>query len=611
MNSVLSQDVSRKVYNGADATAPARVASVKLTPLDKGTTVRTVAVPNLSHYESGCREHRSCFGHMCKTPSGAILPPQSMSMRDGPIVTEYLKASNLAFQGKNEEYVEQLKKTNYTKKGTMRSIMSTPIAGSCRLIATPMWEPGRQYIGISPNLASKLRVCRIEVLEDGTKDIIYTETSVKEGDWAIVIRPPSLSIRNVQPMKYLFWNLDCAGIHPEAFSAFHGDYDGDELHTIPVFEPASVTECESWEIPPSQDFVKGRQMYKDIIGGDKYDVESDTMCEFINYSTVSAREMAEGIPDLVFGKASRNKPEYVAGMHTRFSTSDTESNYIHQSIRGMGDICRQQLSQGSLGDMTRVAKCIAMCFYRPPSGGLYVASSSGNEVVKDDRISDSGCAAERAVMVFCAVAQQAALDSHRVHDADSASFDFISDLFIGKPLNSGRHMGSRTLVVFSKNIGNAGVDTKALTWKYSIADDIVALCDISALKRAHVVHIKGAYNARVLKMCCDLRKDPQVICRYALVTVSNYYTLSVSEVELHDLSCVMAYQVSQSPHQITTRDGATSRSLSWVDKVLATDFTKVPQNLNTVSTPSTSTAAMFMNNFSRLKLRGDSNPSVR
>ncbi len=226
MEDITAQRILRKVYDGANATEPGRIKSVTLTVLDDGKSIKTVPVPNLSHYESGCRHHSDCFGHMCKTPSGAILPPQSMSMRDGPIVTEYLKASKLAFQGRNRDYVEQLKRTNYTKKGTMRSIMSSPIAGSCRLIATPMWEPGRQYIGISPNLASKLRVCRIESLDDGTRNLIYTETTVKDGDWAIVIRPPSLSIRNVQPMKYLFWKFDCAGIHPEAFSAFHGDYDG-------------------------------------------------------------------------------------------------------------------------------------------------------------------------------------------------------------------------------------------------------------------------------------------------------------------------------------------------------------------------------------------------
>jgi len=610
MGDIPPQRVSRKVYNGADATEPARVRSVSLVPFEGDETVRTVFVPNLSHYESGCRDHSDCFGHMCKTPSGAVLSPQSMSMRDGPIVTEYLKASKLAFQGKNKDYVDQLRETNYTKKGTMRSIMSTPVAGSCRLIATPMWEPGRQYIGISPNLASKLRVCKVEVSEDGTRDIVYTETVVKDGDWAIVIRPPSLSIRNVQPMRYLFWKFDCAGIHPEAFSAFHGDYDGDELHTIPVFEPASIAECESWDIPASHDFAEGRRVYKEITGDTHYDAENDTMCEFINYSTVSAKEMADGIPDLVFGKVSRNKPEYVAGMHARFSSRSTESDYIQQSIRGMDDICRQQLSQGSLGDMTRVAKCVAMCFFRVKPGGLYVATAGGSKLISRDGVGDSGCAAERAVMIFCAVAQQAALDSHRVRETETTSFDFISDVFIGKPLSSDRGTGDRTLVILRRSIEDTNTSLAPFAWKYATGNDIVTLCNIPMLKLAHVAYIKGTYNAKILKMCCDSRMNPHPICEYALNMVSNYYELCISNVELRDLSYVMSYQVSQSQYQITTRDGATHRSLPWVDKLLATDFTKAPYNTGAASVPCTSTSAMFMNNFSLLKTREDSHPYV-
>lgn len=610
MDAPLPQRATRKVYNGANATAPARVVSVRLTTHPGPPRLRTVSVPNISHYESGCREHSDCFGHMCKTLGGSVLPPQSMSMRDGPIVTEYLKASNLAFQGKNEEYIEQLKRTNYTKKGTMRSIMSTPVAGSCRLIATPMWEAGRGYIGISPNLASKLRVCKVEVSNDGVRNLVYTETTVKEGDWAIVVRPPSLSIRNTQPMRYLFWKFDCAGIHPEAFSAFHGDYDGDELHTIPVFEPTSLNECESWEIPASSDFAEGRKLYKRITRDVNYDADNDSMCEFINYSTVSAQEMVEGVPDLVFGKVSRNKPEYVSGMHRRFTDADTESNYIEQSVRGMNDICRQQLSQGALGDMTRVAKCVAMCFFRPPSGGLHVAGRDGVKLLKDDGVKDSGCPAERAVMIFCAVAQQAALDSHRVRESDVSSFDFVSDMFIGKPIDSGKRLGVYTLVVFDISVSEVETRGVKFLWKYHTGDEVVSLCDPSSLGPTQVKYVVASYNTMVLKTCYRAHKDIQRICKRALTLVSNYYGLSVSDIELHDLSHAMSYGVLSSKHQVTTRDGATHRSLSWVDKMLATDFTKVPHNLNTVSEPCTSTSAMLMNNFSVLKQREDSDPNI-
>ncbi|KAG9242105.1 hypothetical protein BJ878DRAFT_389102, partial [Calycina marina] len=78
-----------------------------------------------------------CFGHMCVTPTGSVLPPHSLSFRSGDIRTKYYIATAKAFEGKQHEYVEELKRTNYRKWGRLRSIMSTPVSGSARLVAIP------------------------------------------------------------------------------------------------------------------------------------------------------------------------------------------------------------------------------------------------------------------------------------------------------------------------------------------------------------------------------------------------------------------------------------------------------------------------------------------
>lgn len=547
---------------------------------------------------------------MCRAPCGAILPPQSMSLRDGPIVTEYLKASALAFGNNVQEYTEQIKKTNFTKNGSMRSTMSTPIAGSCRLIAAPMWGLPRNLIGISKNLASRLRVCKLAVSDGNIRDVTYTEATVKEGDWCIVIRPPSLSVQNFQPMRYVFWEHDCAGIHPEAFAGFHGDFDGDELHTMPVFSPESVRECEAWEVPPLRDFTIGRELLARSVAEETPVPGDDNRCEFIEYSTVSACEMYNEVPQLLLGAVSRSKPQYIAGMHRRFRDASTEDNYVVESIRGMDDVCRQQLSQGALGDMTRVAKCVAMCFFRPPSGGLYVACPGGSRRLVDDGASDAGCPAERAVMALCAAAQQAALDSHRVGESVNVSFDFISDLFMGKPIGQDDAYNDRTLVVFDKAVTDARV-TKPWTWSYETQDTVVTLSLVDEVDASHVPFIEACYNTKIMSMCSECGVDIHKVCRRAIVIVANYYEVKASKMEVSDLAVAMCYEARNNEHQITTRKGAAKRPLAWVDKLLSTDYTKAARVKGSVCLPQTSTSAMFMNNFELLKTRECSEHYVR
>lgn len=571
---------------------------------------RTVSVNTLYEYESGCKEHRDCYGHLCSVNDSVVLPPHSMSLRSGDIATEYNKAAKLVFDGNVEGYVDAVKKTNLTKHGTMRLTMSTPVAGSCRLIATPQWEFGTSCVAISENLASRMAVCRKAINDDGSEDSVYVEDHLREGDWVIVVRPPSLHFGNTQPMKVKYWKHECAGIHPESFSVFHGDFDGDEIQIYPVYNPGSIDECESWQQLPLPAFVKGRDVYNSYVSQLRQNSLQLKRCDegeadFIRFTTLSSRQMIAGPPKLAFGEYTRNKDKHITGMSLRFNTRKTEASFVDESIRGMGDVARQQMSQGALGDMTRVAKIVASCFYRPSEGGLHVVTRQSSSVLSDDGVCDSGAPAVRGMSAMCAVAQQAALDSHRAESHDVTSHDFIGDIMLG--CNRDANVSATGMMTLVETTAHAPVLTKNrwYKWMYTSANNTFYLCDPSKFPPGLRRHIVGGYNPIVLTYVLNQNGNVYDVCKRGVMTICNYYGIYMSEVELSDITHVFSYDVKASVHPITSREGMLARSLGWIETLLATDHSKLPEMIGGRGVPLTTTSAMFMSNFEDLKTRHD------
>lgn len=594
--------VRRLVYPGAPISGVATIKGMSVVKSTGDVNMQVVQVPSLAHYGSGCRSHASCFGHLCSTPSGAMLPPQSLSMRNGDITTEYLNASKLAFNNKHKEYMSALERTNFTKNGTMRSIMSTPVAGSARLIATPMWYR-RDVVFVSQNLASKLKSCYVHVYADGTADPLYRERTLSEGDTVFVVRPPSLNIWNVQPMKVRFWNNDCIGIHPETFSRFHGDFDGDEAHIIPVYSPAALAECNSWTVPYNDAFVRGRAEYALRNSMRTTDTDYDNKCDYMNTTTVSSLQMTLQKQVVAYGNVSRNKDSNLKAMHERFNSTATETDFVAQSIRGTKDVCRQQLSQGLIGDMTRVAKIAAMCFFRSSTGTLCVSSRSGIATLVRDDVTDPGYPAVRAVMSLCEVAQQAALDAHRVQESSIPSHDFVSDIILCRPVLAPSSTKLPTMVLFDQDVPSHLLHSLDLKWKYVIDSHLAVLCNPSRVTGAHVVYITGSYNPIVLAKCEAVRDNVVSVCMLALTVVCNYYNVQLTDLELNDLSHVLTYKTSNSTSPITTRAGMTARNLGWIETLEGTDVNAISTLTGHFEEPHNSTSAVFMHNFSHITNR--------
>src|SRR5690606_40569721 len=57
-------------------------------------------------------------------------------------------------------------------------------------------------------------------------------------------------------------------------------------------------------------------------------------------------------------------------MRSRFLSHETEKSFAKESARGTADVTRQQLSQSTVGEMSRVARITASCFVRVQDGRL-------------------------------------------------------------------------------------------------------------------------------------------------------------------------------------------------------------------------------------------------
>lgn len=591
--------IERRVYDGAQVRRGYRVSAIELVQCSKDSKPsELVGVGSQTEYSSGCRLHRgNCFGHMCVTPTGCILPPHSLSFRSGDIRTQYYVAATKAFSDRPGQYIEEMKKTNYGKHGHLRSIMSTPVSGSARLVCIPHVYEDPRVLFISSNLASKILFCLPSRHADGTDAPTYAERELREGDYVMFERPPSLSKYNNQPFRVRFWDKDCVGVHPKVFSYFHGDYDGDEGHIYALGSKLSIEEAELWSHPLDRDLESALEYVRgDNRTGYTWDGSEGDM-KFVQHTTLSFSEIEEGVKVLTIGENTRNGMGYLRMFKDRIDKKPGTSTFLGDSIKGVRDIMRQQISQGKIGDMSRVARISAMCFSRGRHGGTYVTGRRSRVLLNSGTAPSTGSPAVRCVMCLCQASQQAALDAHRVGSKESVGLDMISDMLRGRQ-DSGSKKHHRTIYAFN------GVDEHAVRmqmkpmWCCTIDSAVVCVSyddsDMGGI--SHALH--GAYSPVVLSRVDKSRVKE--VCRVGLCIVYNYYGIELEGDDIEDIVEAMSYRVSASMYPITTREGMLARGLGWMETVMACDYTKTQAMVGSVSAPNSSTSAVMCANFSLL-----------
>ncbi|KAF5863563.1 hypothetical protein ETB97_009807 [Aspergillus alliaceus] len=478
----LAMSLTRLVY--ARAVPEYVVRAISITRLRK---VKLTRVKTLEEYEAGCPAHDDCFGNMCRAPGGVVLVPQSLASSKGDTSNEYLKAAKLAFSGDGEGYREALRTMNLKKTGHMRKdILGTTVSGSARLIIVPQVQFPEGTVALPRNIARLMRVpARARDPATGKLTDAIGERCVEDGDWAILVRPPSLTYFSTEPMRVRLWDIPTLGISPGEVGFWHGDFDGDEMHLYPVYEEESIEECERWQREGHKPFAREMQKLKSM--GYKGDGRSSAF-PFIPMTNVTMSHIRDGGEMPEFSAGARMKKEHYKATGERFKI-DIEKQCIRESIRGMSDVARQQLTQGRIGYMSRIAKIVAMCFSRR-DGNVVVQTSRGVKVLQEDAGDSYGCPALRGISAICSVAQQAALDSHRAGGESMASYDMISNMLTG---------GDDTVIV-----AEPGCHLLDLArWKSRKGSRFVAIVEREHVEVLGVDGVVGSYSPWVLSAVED------------------------------------------------------------------------------------------------------------
>lgn len=599
---------SRAVANGKLVRGSLKVSSFR-TESARDAAIPVMLVNTYQEYVAGCSMHGDgCFGHLCVTPRGSILLPQKLASTLGVMSNDYAKlAENLfARDSYSQEmaYREELRSLALGKSGKMRGdIGGGPVDCSGREVIVGCWELDTMSVGIDEGtiffavprrVAENMRILRVARDPISGKYMsTYSEDMLREHDWLVVIRCPSTGPLNVQCMKVVLWDHECFGLSPSIADEFHADFDGDEMHIYSVTTKEAIEECIRWTRHKPNKFAmamkprnngqahvsKGKELLRNIRLPRNIDLgDSDITSRFMQHSTVSIQEILDGIKMPDISPLARMKEDMVNMLAVRMRDPEGVSrSFISDCKRGIRDIMKQQGNQGYLGNMTRQARLAASCVKYVGNG--YFDIAIGNTTTRTFNMNACntprdmdyplfGNSCMRAVSAFCGVAQQAALDSHRVKvdkresthvtNGTKLSMDLIENLMVG---------GGDTIVCLSDNVPGK------YKWNYVQEGTGVTfrIAEIDDLK--HVASkIIGAYNPVVLGWLELLGHSTRLVCEKGLSIVCNYYSIRLSEEEMKCAVELFTYAPGASNYPITTKEGMVDRDMRWMVVLFATHY---------------------------------------
>ena len=609
-NNLPPNTYTRTVSVGQPVLGSFRVESYRTEPLGN----RKIPVQKVNSYEeyaAGCTEHERCIGHFCVTPRGTLLLPQKMVSTLGIMSNEYARMAEMVFNRDTPSqelvYREKFRSLMLGKSGKMRGDMvAGAVDSSAREIIASCWVEGG-YFAVPKMVAQNMRVLRI-----GTDEITglplnhYIEDCLREGDTVLAIRPPSLWAGNVQPMKVLLWDHECFGVSASNTDEFHADHDGDEMQIYFIGRDESLEECKKWKELNSCKFLEAVKINKLPQSLTKFVTNKsgeitdegykELRKEFMVSSTVSVKELIQGVKMPNTSKAARMKEPMVNMFVERLNNPDKVfKDFYYESIRGIKDVMAQQLNQGYLGDMSRQARLAASCIKYKGNGIFHIMTAKDtirvvctqlNSIDKDIKYPLGGNACMRAVSALCGVAQQAALDSHRVSQDVVSKLDLINNLIVGS---------KESLIALQKG------SLPPHSWKYQNGNIVYCVVDNKKAKPWASKIIAG-YNPIILRAVQLVNGDVQKVCRNGITMVCSYYGVSLSILELYSLTTLLCYRSEDSTEPITTKKGLLQRDMRWIVVVFANHYGKLKDlqlenKTNKSVRPQTITDAVALCNF--------------
>ena len=553
--------VCRLAYDGSDPSDTWKITHIGHSRLNFD-MVNTVELQNLTDYEVNCQLHSSarCSGHMCRTPSGILLPMQSLSINSPVIKNDIYKAARDAFSAPSQYHSSRSKKilsdSLKTKTGRMRKgILNCHVDGSLRMVITPQVDMHPHIVAVPHYLQNKWAVVYLD--EDTNK---YKTRYVQPGDYAIMTRPPALSKKSVQPVIVVFWNETCMGVSPELVKEFDGDYDGDEMHLYPVYSPSSIEECKKWTHRSKDAFDRARDTYM----SSEIPSKSNGAFDFMDHTTLSFTEISMDEEQPLMAEQSRTTQSHLNDFKNRYDTENVSKNFMSETIRGMGDTNMQQLSQPIVGDMSRIARISSSCIIQRPNGDIGVAMETEFKVVCRLLLDEEdGNSCIRGISTLCAGAQQITLESHHAKKKEIASHDLVTDLMVGSP---------ETYIIISSELNESRIRSAVRpSWFSDRTDSVHVLCKPSLVSTLPQKYILGSYNPIVLSSVDETRRLE--VCKSALDRLIRCYKFAVSERELLTMAILFSYWPEASSSSITTKDGIIARKLRWTESMMANHYT--------------------------------------
>jgi len=592
MHAMNSLRPTRVVYDGSDPSDDWIITELGHSSVDIDRS-KLKRVETLDEYVSGCKDHdEGCMGEMCVTPSGVILPPQSLAIYTPSIRNDIYQAARVAFQGSTDYYRTQsigiLSKSLKGKEGRMRKgILNCHIDGSLRMVISPdnsevssifasLNSPGTEIVeGIG---------CTIYLpwyLKDNWSTVRLDETTnryvvgyVREGDRAILVREPILTGESILCVRIAFWNRTNIGISPKLVKPIGGDYDGDEVQIYPVYSEEAVKECDDWITIQDRQFNEADTIFSTsgLLPVD------NTALSYMNHTTISLRDIKEGPSTLLLAEQTRTRMTNIKDMQIRMDTRWCIENFIDESIRGLDDINNQQLSQPIVGDMSRIARIAASCVYQSDDGSIYVMTHDGPEFICNAELdTEAGLSGVRSESRICARSQQIRLDSHKASEGKLPTHDIVSDMVVDSDENS------NTLIILRSTLGEDYIRKNASTkWVHRDGDLLYCLCDPKKSGSISRHEIVNSFNPIILASIAPERR--MAVCKAAIEYVAKYVGVPISAPETNILASLYTYKPGATYRRwtptgsidiclpITTREGMRARRLCWIDVVMANHY---------------------------------------
>jgi hypothetical protein len=561
----------RLAHEGCDPSDAWKVVGIGHSKVNMN-NIQTTDVQTIAEYEHGCQKHEKCLGHLCKSPFGMILPMQSLAVSTSVIKNDISKAANAAFGGSGQYHSSQhqkiLSKSMQKKSGRMRKgILNCHIDGSLRMVIGPQEHTHANVVCVPQYISKTWTVLYLD-----TETNRYKSRYVEEGDRAIAIRPPTLSIKSVQPVVISYWDKTYMGISPDVLKAFDGDFDGDEMHLNPVYSKEAIEECMHWSNTPNTTFIRAREIYQqsDIPskGNDPY--------SFMDHTTLSFQEIKDEVEQPLMAEQTRTTKQHLQDFRERYNTDAVSRSFVAESIRGMADTNAQQLSQPIVGNMSRIAKIAASCVIQKDDGTIGVATQTGfHEVSMAEQDIQDGSPCVRAISSICAGSQQATLESHHAKKKSLPQHNITTDMIEGL---------GETLLLIDRRLTDVQIKSSLKPkWYDRGTDAIYVLCKPSNCISLPKAYILGSYNTMVLSSIPESRRLE--VCRRSIESVARYCSFAFSPTQIMCLAVLFSFRVEKSIHPITTRAGILERSMKWTEVMMSNHYGVLCDILNAGDVP--------------------------